>query len=129
MLTHGQNAGNIIAPYMVITSEAASHYPSTWIANVVVMCCEQSAQSSDLIRPDTIGAAFVLRFLLVLGNRRKERQRDQAWAALRESAPPSVRSSFDGDGKHAERPAEASSLHAYAANLSDKRNPAFVYAL
>ena len=110
-----QNVGNIIAPYMVFTSEARDHYPSTWIANIVVMSY-------------TIGAAFVLRFLLVLGNRRKERERDQAWAALRESAPPSVRSSFD-DEKAGDRPAEHQSLHAYASNLSDRRNPGFSYAL
>lgn len=70
----------------------------------------------------------MLRFLLVLGNRRKERERESAWAALRESAPESVRDSFDDD-KHGDRPSEWSSLHAYAHNLSDAKNPGFVYSL
>ena len=62
-----------------------------------------------------------------MGNRRKERERESAWASLRESAPESVRSSFDD--KHGDRPSEASSLHAYAHNLSDAKNPGFVYSL
>lgn len=106
-----RSAGNIAAPYLVLTPEAAAHYPTTFISNIVVMCF-------------TIVAAFVLRFILIAMNRQKDRQQEAALQRLRVEAPESVRSSFD---EKTER--DDSSLHQWAADLSDKRNPFFRYEI
>lgn len=89
------------SPHSIFTQEATEKYRSTWIAIISTMCA-------------TIVMSMILRFYLIAENRRKDREQEEATAALADKA----RSSMSLDEKSEPSLDE---LRVLARDLSDRQ--------
>lgn len=114
----GYNVGNIAASYILVASEAAQHYPTTWKVIIAMMVI-------------TMGLAAILAAIFVFENRARDKRASGAAVAVESSGREERQ--IDQDDVHDEEVKSNQTLEEAteieAQDLTDKQNRKYRYVL